>query len=142
MTAIRMPRPLREPQFVGRQAELELLRGALESSSPALVRITGDAGIGKSRLAREAIAMARERGFVVHEAVCFPHDTSIAYAPFRELARGHGNAALDALVTYDPKRLLPLDVDERRRETFVAWRQWLEASAANRPLCLCIEDLH
>lgn len=127
--------------MVGRQSEVELLRGAL-ASPPAVVRISGDAGIGKSRLAREAIAMARERGFAVQEAACFPHDASIAYAPFRELIRGQGDATLDALLAHDPKRFSPVDVDERRRAAFVAWRDWLEASAANRPLCLCIEDLH
>jgi DNA-binding CsgD family transcriptional regulator len=138
---MQMPRASREPPFVGRQREIELLRGALESS-PAVVRLSGDAGIGKSRLAREAIAMAHERGFVVQEAACFPHDASLAYAPFRELTRRHGAATLNALLTYDPKRLSPADVDERRREAFVAWKDWLEASAADRPLCLCIEDLH
>src|SRR5262245_6252036 len=100
-----MPRPnqsiLREPMFVGRQRELDLLRGTLEST-PAVVRITGDAGIGKSRLAREAMTIARERGFVVQEAACFPHDTSIAYAPFRELTRSHRDPALDALLTVNP----------------------------------------
>lgn len=136
-----MRRATRAPALVGRQSEVELLRGAL-ASPPAVVRISGDAGIGKSRLAREAIAMARERGFAVQEAACSPHDASIAYAPFRELIRGQGDATLDALLAHDPKRFSPVDVDERRRAAFVAWRDWLEASAANRPLCLCIEDLH
>jgi len=136
-----MPRATRAPLLVGRQREIELLRGAL-GSPPAVVRISGDAGIGKSRLAREAIAMARERGFVVRDAACFPHDASVAYAPFRELTRGTRNAALDALLTYDAKRLSPAEVDERRRLTFVALREWLEASAGDRPLCLCLEDLH
>jgi DNA-binding CsgD family transcriptional regulator/tetratricopeptide (TPR) repeat protein len=127
--------------FVGRQRELDVLGGALESA-PAIVWITGDAGIGKSRLAREVMTMARARGFVGHDVACFPHDASIAYAPFRQLIRRADNPALDAVLTYDPKRLSPADVDERRRDTFVAWRRWLETSASGRPLCLCIEDLH
>lgn len=136
-----MTRAIRGVPFVGRQRELALLRGAL-GSTPALVVITGDAGIGKSRLAREAMMIARESGFLVQEAACFPHDTSIAYAPFRELIRGHRAPALDALLTVDPAHLAPTAVDERRREAFAAWRRWLEASTANCPLCLCIEDLH
>jgi DNA-binding CsgD family transcriptional regulator len=136
-----MPRAPRVPPLVGRRSEIELLCGALESPQ-AVLRISGDAGIGKSRLAREAMAMARERGFVVLEAACFPHDASTAYGPFRSLTRGSGDATLEAQLTYDPKRISPADVDERRREAFVAWRDWLEASATNRPLCLCIEDLH
>lgn len=136
-----MTRAMRRVPFVGRQRELALLRGALEST-PALVMITGDAGIGKSRLAREAMTMARGSGFVVREAACFPHDTSIPYAPFRELIRGHRAPALDALLAADPAHRSPAAVDERRREAFAAWRSWLDACATDRPLCLCIEDLH
>ena len=78
----------------------------------------------------------------MQEATCFPHDTSIAYAPFRDLIRGHRAPALAALLMVGPGHLAPAAVDERRRETFAAWRRWLEASAAARPLCLCVEDLH
>ena len=127
--------------MVGRRRERERVRRALDET-PAIVRITGDAGIGKSRLAREALAMAAERGFTVHEAACFPHDASTAYAPFREGLRGRRDPALEALLRLDPARSTPALVDERRRETFLAWRRWLEGAAAGRPLCLCVEDLH
>ena len=88
------------------------------------------------------MTMAREASFVVQEATCFPHDTSIAYAPFRELIRSQRAPALDALLIAGTGHLAHVAVDERRRETFAAWRRLLEAFAAGRPLCLCVEDLH
>lgn len=128
-------------RLVGRQSEIELLRSTLDVP-PAVVRISGEAGIGKSRLAREVITMAHERGFAVQETACFPHDSAVAYAPFRELSRRCSDSELDALATIDAKHFSPAEVDERRRQTFVAWRAWLETRADHRPLCLCIEDLH
>jgi DNA-binding CsgD family transcriptional regulator/tetratricopeptide (TPR) repeat protein len=127
--------------IVGRQQELALLRDALQVK-PALVMIAGDAGIGKSRLTHEAMAMARLSGFEVLAAACFPHDMSIAYAPFRELIRERHAPALDALLGADPARLSPAAVEGKRLEVFAAWRNWLETISADRPLLLCVEDLH
>ena len=136
-----MIRTMGKAPFTGRQRELALLRDALQAM-PALVMIAGDAGIGKSRLAGETMAMARQSGFEVLKTACFPHDTSIAYAPFRELIRGRRIRALNALLEVDPARLSPAVVDARRRDVFAAWRRWLETYSAGRPLYLCVEDLH
>jgi MoxR-like ATPase len=43
------------PRFVGRDDELRRVAGALRRS-PAVVLVEGEAGIGKSRLVREALA--------------------------------------------------------------------------------------
>ncbi|MGW2592725.1 ATP-binding protein [Streptomyces sp. NPDC001515] len=54
------PRP-RAPRFIGRDAELRDLLDALTPGRPAaLVVVEGEAGIGKSRLVREALRMRRE----------------------------------------------------------------------------------
>jgi DNA-binding CsgD family transcriptional regulator len=114
----------------------------MRKGGSAIITITGEAGIGKSRLAREVIAEARASRFAVMEAGCFPHDSSTGYAPFRELLRGRRDAALDALLAVDPADFSPIAMDTRRRETFLAWRRWLEVSAGDLPVLLCIEDLH
>jgi DNA-binding CsgD family transcriptional regulator/tetratricopeptide (TPR) repeat protein len=132
------------PVFVGRTREVELLRRSIERTregAPSIVTVTGEAGIGKSRLAREAMNDARALGFAVLEASCFPHSASTAYGPFRDLMRGRHDATLEALLGAGPL-LSPVAIDERRRQAFVGWRQWLEASAGGAPLLLCIEDLH
>lgn len=134
-----MTRPM---TFVGRKREIEQVTSALTAS--VVVRISGEAGIGKSRLAREVMRIARERGFVVQEAACFPYDASRPYAPFRELLRDeHDEAvasAIDADEAIDAANISPAAIHERQREAFLAWRRWLEARG--QPLCLCIEDLH
>ena len=61
-------RPRKAPALVGRDGELaELLDGldAAACGSGRLFLLAGDPGIGKSRLAGEAAARARERGFTV-----------------------------------------------------------------------------
>ena len=61
------------PLLVGRDGELaELLAGldAVASGSGRLFLLAGDPGIGKSRLAHEAAARARDRGFTVAWGRC------------------------------------------------------------------------
>jgi tetratricopeptide (TPR) repeat protein len=127
--------------IVGRQRELAILREALHAKLGPIT-ISGDAGIGKSRLAHEAMEMARSSGFEVLAAACFPHDTSIAYAPFRELIRDRRAQALETLLTTDAAQIWLAAVEERRKDIFAAWRHWLETHSPNRALLLCIEDLH
>ncbi|MFE4551374.1 ATP-binding protein [Streptomyces sp. NPDC056785] len=52
---------LSAPRFVGRDRELDTLGSALERT-PVVVLIDGEAGIGKTRLLREFLASAAERG--------------------------------------------------------------------------------
>ena len=49
------PAPVRQPGFVGRDAEFAALTAAL-SAPPALVVVEGEAGVGKSRLVAEVLA--------------------------------------------------------------------------------------
>ncbi|HEY0133344.1 MAG TPA: adenylate/guanylate cyclase domain-containing protein, partial [Nannocystis sp.] len=76
-----------KPVFVEREREVaalaELARG-LQAGRGHLLVITGDAGIGKSRL------MAHWRASFAPQARClegrsFPHTTSLPYGPFRDL---------------------------------------------------------
>src|SRR5688572_23877316 len=72
------------PVFVGRKAELKLLERALEQAkagSGTMVLITGEAGIGKSRLAREIQTMAVKRGVEFVRGRCFEQDRTLPYAP-------------------------------------------------------------
>jgi predicted ATPase len=56
------------PVLIGRGAELRTLTHELDAagrSHGSAVLVIGDAGIGKSRLVREAIAVATERNFLI-----------------------------------------------------------------------------
>jgi AAA ATPase domain len=87
-------------QLTGRNEELRLVA---ESCSPtsedAGVVIVGPAGIGKSRLAREATRLAAEAGATVRFASGTSSSRSIPLGAFAEWADPHQGSALQAVST-------------------------------------------
>ncbi len=86
------PAPAEPPAqlpMLGRRRELAILRDALRSSSPdgRVASVTGEAGIGKSRLVETLGAVAAADGAAVLAARAFPAEGSIAYAPIVGLLR-------------------------------------------------------
>jgi class 3 adenylate cyclase len=78
--------PDRSVPLIGRDAELSTVADRVARSLgervPALVRVTGPAGVGKSRLAREALAVAGARWWVGCATPCGGR-----YAPLADLVR-------------------------------------------------------
>ena len=99
----RISRRLASPEFVGRQTELAGLGEALsaaEQSRPSITLITGEAGIGKSRLVREHEQRARAAGALVLRGECIQLGVGeFPYAPLvgalREAPEGPLAAALE-----------------------------------------------
>ncbi len=99
--------------LVGRRLELSWLRTrfALVADGFAhLVLIEGEQGIGKTRLANEAVADARRAGATVLRGRCYEH-LDLAYLPLREsliasLEQSLGRASLGAPVR--PERSKPV----------------------------------
>lgn len=75
------------PRFVGRDRELAVLGGALTADSPALVLVSGEAGIGKSRLIREFVASPAGRGMRALVAVCPPFRDPCTMGPIADALR-------------------------------------------------------
>jgi len=72
---------------VGREAELAALRTALTAAldgAGGLVFVSGEPGIGKSRLARELTGQARARGAAVVTGRAVPAGGSVPYRPLTE----------------------------------------------------------
>jgi DNA-binding SARP family transcriptional activator len=134
--------------LVGRSAELAELEAALaaaaDASVPRRIALVGDAGIGKTRLARELIARVESHVTVV-VGRCAPYGDEAALLPLRQILDQIGQ--LDAALT----RAADADVvasklGDRtfadRGESFWALRRLLESVAATRPLLVVLEDVH
>jgi tetratricopeptide (TPR) repeat protein len=152
--------------FVGREPELAQLADALETSFAGLgqlILLSGEPGIGKSRLADEVAAMARSRGARVVWGRCWEAGGAPAYWPWlqslRSLVRdvsparlrsalGAGGAEFARLLpevgTLLPGLPAPTEVDPEtdRFRLFEAATSFLKRSAADRPIVVILDDLH
>jgi AAA ATPase domain len=152
--------------FVGREQELGQLVDARESAFAGLGRmvfLSGEPGIGKSRLADALAAEARERGATVVWGRCWEAGGAPAYWPwlqsFRSLARGLSPTRLrSALGLGAPElaRVLPelgsvlqdapspadVDPETSRFRLFDAATLFLKRSAVHRPIVVILDDLH
>jgi len=169
-------RPRAVTPLVGRVRELGALaelHGAVgERGSPLLVTLTGNAGVGKSRLTEEFAARAAERGATVHWGRCLPHGERIALWPLREVLCEAAGIALDDSATAARSRLQALGdalgleavttealaagagialgdagreeavQEDVAEEIAMAWPAFLTAAARRAPLVVVIEDLH
>ncbi|MDT5005369.1 MAG: hypothetical protein QOJ24_2545 [Mycobacterium sp.] len=91
--------------LVGRELEVGTITNLFERSLAgrgSVVCVAGAAGIGKTRLADEAIAMARGRGVEVFSAFCESHTSDVPFVVIKRLLR-------------DVARITQLD-DEAARE--------------------------
>jgi class 3 adenylate cyclase/DNA-binding NarL/FixJ family response regulator len=146
--------------FVGRAAELARLRRVLDSLTVgrgAAVVIRGEAGIGKTRLAGEALDYAQSRGWRVLVGRASPFGAGLGLEPIIEafggVLRGLDRPALDALVADLPHlaRLFegtgltppaPLgDMALERTLLFQSVARLLERLARGTPLVLLIDDI-
>ena len=79
-------------RFVGRDAELDLLRRALEQAAGGhgqIVAVVGEAGVGKSRLLHEFTHSHRLQGWLVLESVSVSYGKATSYLPVIELLKGY-----------------------------------------------------
>jgi len=90
--------------LVGREAELAALTNRLDDAQQgrgSLVLVSGEAGIGKSRLIEEVTQLARSRGFRVLSGHSLSESLT-PYMPFEEALRSGG---LEHLISEEPPRL-------------------------------------
>ena len=100
--------------LVGREAEWNALLQAYERAHNGgmLVVLSGEAGIGKTRLAEELLAQLQSRGVPVVAARCYEEEVDLAYGPWVELLRG----AVEQLAAGDRlQEIAPLWLSEAAR---------------------------
>lgn len=78
------------PVLIGRRAQVATLTRLLDqvhAGHGQIALISGDAGIGKSRLVAEVRRLALAQGFQIAQGNCFESDRVLPYAPLRDLLR-------------------------------------------------------
>lgn len=168
------PRPrrlalLERPPFVGREAEWrQLLARWREACSGRghFVVLSGEAGIGKSRLAEELLAHVQQHGGGAALAHCYEHERALPYGPLVDLLRTLGTAdsvhelprwqaieltyllpEINASVTLERQtsagsRTPPRSDPQQQARLFDAVNFLFLHLARRRPLLLIVEDLH
>lgn len=122
-----------DPELVGRDAALASVRSALRRATEgrgSLVLVSGEAGIGKSALARVLVREAEATGARVAIGAAWELGEAPAYFPLRPACAALG---------LDPAELAT------QASPFHAWEKVLGAlarSAAERPVVLLVEDVH
>ena len=157
------------PVVIGRTTELAAIHAFIESTKSGqgqVALLSGEAGIGKSRLVKEAKAYATSMNFRVVQGNCFPTDLSCPYAPILDLLRtllAHSDTTKiqDMLKPFvrDMYTLLPdvifpitdlitaqpytaLEPEQEKRRIFTVLVHCFTSLAMTQPLMLIIEDLH
>lgn len=106
--------------LVGRAQEWTQLQMAWRTASkgkPQLVLLTGEAGIGKTRLAEELLEWTSRQGIATAETRCYSSERGLAYAPVAAWLRSpplrQALAELEELWLSEVTRLLPEILVER-----------------------------
>lgn len=152
------------PVLIGRATQVEYLRRRLTATAASgTVILSGEAGIGKSRLVLEARALAEGAGFEVLQGSCFERDSALPYSLVIDLLRNHlldrPPAEVEALLGdlgCEIAKLIPeltvrcpafvpspsLDAEQEKRRLFHALSQLFLRLSQRRPLLVVFEDVH
>jgi DNA-binding CsgD family transcriptional regulator/tetratricopeptide (TPR) repeat protein len=119
--------------MVGRRGELQALRAWVDEARAGrgrLVLCTGEAGIGKTRLAQEVAGVALAQGAAVAWGRCVETEGAPAYWPWRQVLRSLDLDADQILTGDDRFKLFEEVTDEVRR------------AAGTRGLVIILDDIH
>src|SRR5713226_7933230 len=161
--------PIICPLLIGRAHDLTSLRSLVDraqSGQGQVALVSGEAGIGKSRLVAEVKTYAASHDFLLVQGSCFPTDHAIPYAPLLDLLRsfltGHPSSLPAPEVKQVAQAFLPLlpdaghvpastpsssmlpalDPEQEKRRRFEILAHFLTSQARTRPVLLVVEDLH
>jgi ATP/maltotriose-dependent transcriptional regulator MalT len=154
-------RRLTSSQLIGRSAELRELEAALTDvagGTSSLAFLSGESGVGKTRLLMELQRRAQDRGALVltGDAIDLGTESTLPYLPLiaalRPLARA-GDPALSGPLLEAVSPLLPGLVaavpdprssatEDGQQRLFEGLLSLLDALGRERPVLLVIEDLH
>lgn len=160
------PPPSEATAFVGRERELLALQSLIADARAGkgrLALVTGEAGIGKTRLATELALLAHQQGVRVCWGRCHEGVGAPAFWPWVQILRAQTRGRASEPLMPEPQagasdlaplaaelhRALPefslpatLPPDEARFRLFDALSSFLQQEATRQPLLLILDDLH
>jgi hypothetical protein len=136
--------------FVGRLHEVAELASALEEAASgrgSLVLVSGEPGIGKTRLMGELARVGAQRGVRVATGRCWEEGGAPPYWPWLQVIRALGGdleelaapAGAKASQRSAPAAVLP---ERERLRLFDAVGRFLAAVSSERPILVVLDDLH
>jgi DNA-binding SARP family transcriptional activator len=128
------PPPRRLDSFVGRDGYVDRL---LNTPRPGFALITGEAGIGKTRLAEEVIAEAEQRGCLVGFGRCHDDQGAPPLWPWRQVLADLGLDLLELVGSSDAY----VDGAPEVFSRFEQVRHALTAASESRPIVVVLDDL-
>jgi tetratricopeptide (TPR) repeat protein len=142
--------------FVGRLRELGELSAVLVEASArrgGLILVTGEPGIGKSRLMEEFASLLADQGWRVLTGRCWEHGGAPAYWPWIQVVRAAGSEFEECIPapadtggrpgTSEPfKAPTSADPDSDRFTLFDGVARLLMTAADDRRLLVVLDDLH
>jgi tetratricopeptide (TPR) repeat protein len=149
--------------FVGRDDELARLRAAfrraVDDSHTVVVTVVGDAGVGKTRLARELWErLAEDESEPLRRTGrCLPYGQGITYWPFAEVLKEHlgireSDSPEEVRARLGEREILGLTLGldvagemhplAARDRLHAAWVELVSELTSERPVVILIEDLH
>jgi DNA-binding SARP family transcriptional activator len=138
----------RAAPLVGRTVELERLRAWLQVERQGRGRtilIAGETGVGKTRLAYEALRLAAASGMITLLGAAYEQEGQMAYQPFieafdRYLAEHRRSPAENPISGFSP--IGAGDPQQEQWALFKATVGFLNELASTLPVALLVDDLH
>jgi DNA-binding CsgD family transcriptional regulator/tetratricopeptide (TPR) repeat protein len=157
------------PILIGRAVDLTALQALfdqIKQGKGQVALISGEAGIGKSRLVAEAKTYAAKQGFLLLQGNCFQTDRVFPYAPFLDLLQAYFSRSfpqterhdlapfaqelsqflpdVTPLISESTPLLVPSapDPQQEKRRLFALLLHFFTQQTTHQPLLFILEDLH
>ncbi|MCK4505713.1 MAG: tetratricopeptide repeat protein [Candidatus Aegiribacteria sp.] len=150
-------------EIVGREEEMGRIKDVINRTADGSMRavcISGEIGIGKTRLVHEAVKESVNKGISFQESNLSATTRSIPYYPFREIVRSvfrkegrESIAGIPQAFLVELTKIIPelsdefVDLDKSifmldKFRLYEGIRKFLELQASNSPLIICLDNIH